>query len=84
MNDTHGTLSLFEGAMLSGLSYEEIWEQHATFGGTAGVLEIEAYVLGLLRPDDHQHDLIAQAINEYFIELGQDHPVAYRDTASAQ
>ena len=41
-------------------------------------------MLGLLVPDDYQHNLIAQALNEYFIELGQDHPVAYRDTASAE
>jgi hypothetical protein len=70
-------LSLYQGAVLSGLSYDEIWIRQATFGGTAGRLEIEAYILGLLRPDTYQHNLIAQALNEHFLEEGQDHPVAY-------
>lgn len=51
---------------------------------TIGELELEAYVLGLLVPDDFQHNLIAQALNEYFIDVGQDHPVGYRDTAVAE
>ena len=38
-------------------------------------------MLGLLVPDDYQHNLIAQALNEYFIELGQALPVGYRDPA---
>ncbi len=69
--------SLYQGAVMSGLSYEEIWTRQAVFGGTAGRLEVEAYVLGLLDPDPHQHDLIAQAINEHFLEQGGNHPVAY-------
>jgi hypothetical protein len=35
--------------------------------------------LGLLRPDTYQHNLIAQAINERFLDNGQDHPVSYQD-----
>ncbi len=70
-------LSLFQGTVLSGLSYEEIWRRQSVFGGAAGPLEVEAYILGLLRPDAHQHDLIAQAINEHFLDRGENHPVAY-------
>ena len=69
--------TLYQGAVVSGLSYEEIWQRQAVFGGTAGRLEVEAYVLGLLTPDAYQHDLIAQAINETFLDRGEDHPVAY-------
>ncbi len=75
-----GKLNLYQGAVLSGLSYDEIWRRQAVFGGTAGILEVEAYVLGLLRPDAYQHDLIAQAINEHFLEHGGDHPVGYSDS----
>ncbi len=80
MSEAEKKLTLYEGAVISGLSYDEIWQQQAVFGGTAGPLEIEAYVLGLLRPDPHQHNLIAQAINERFIEQGGDHPVSYADS----
>jgi hypothetical protein len=77
-------ISLQDGMRLSGMSYQELWLRHIAVSGTTGELELEAYVLDLLVPDDHQHNLIAQAINEYFIEQGQDHPVAYRDTAIAE
>jgi hypothetical protein len=42
-------------------------------------MAVEAYVLGVLRPDSHQHNLLAQALNEHFLELGADHPVAYAE-----
>lgn len=83
MTFTEG-ISLSDGMRLSGMSYQELWLRHIAVGGTAGELELEAYVLGLLVPVDYQHNLIAQAINEYFIDQGQDHPVAYRDTATAE
>jgi hypothetical protein len=31
----------------------------------------------VLLPTDHDHDVIAHALNERFSELGGDHPVAY-------
>jgi hypothetical protein len=80
---TESNLSLQDGMRLSGMSYSELWLRQISVSGTIGELELEAYVLGLLVPDDYQHNLIAQALNEYFIELGQNHPVAYRDTPCA-
>lgn len=78
MTSTEG-ISLEDGMRLSGMSYQELWLRHIAVSGTIGELELEAYVLGLLVADDYQHNLIAQAINEYFLDQGQDHPVAYRD-----
>jgi hypothetical protein len=40
-------------------------------------LELEAFICGVLLPSAHEHDLIAHAINERFVELGGNHPVAY-------
>ena len=34
-------------------------------------------VHGALEPSAHDHDLIAHALNERFVELGGNHPVAY-------
>ncbi len=75
-------LSLFGGMTESGMSYADIALAQMCLGGAADVLEVEAYVLGLLRPDAYQHNLLAQAINEHFIDLGLDHPVAYADDNS--
>jgi len=83
MTATESGLSLEAGMRLSGMSFAELWLRHIAVSGAIGEMELEAYVLGLLIPDDYQHNLIAQALNEYFIELGQNHPVAYRDTATA-
>jgi hypothetical protein len=84
VTSTESGMSLQDGMRLSGMSFWELWLRQIAVSGTIGELELEAYVLGLLVPDNYQHNLIAQAINEYFIELGQDHPVGYRDTATAE
>jgi hypothetical protein len=81
---TESGMSLQDGMRLSGMSFPELWLRQIAVSGTIGELELEAYVLGLLVPDNYQHNLIAQAINEYFIELGQDHPVGYRETATTE
>lgn len=72
-------LSLDEGVVRCGASYEQIWAEQIAMGGSAGPLEVEAYVLGLLQPDELQHNRLAQAINELFLDLGLDHLVAYYD-----
>lgn len=74
-----GSLSLFDGVVASGMSVSEVWLRQIGVGGEAAQLEVEASVLGLLAPSPHQHDVLAQAINEHFIALGRDHPVAYSD-----
>lgn len=70
-------LTLQEGMSRSGMSFTELWLRQLGIGGEAGRLEVEAYVLGLLVVDPHQHDVLAQALNEHFIEQDRDHPVGY-------
>lgn len=72
-------LSLADGLSLSGMSMDELWLRQVSVGGAAGSLETEAYLLGLLTLDPFQYDLLAQALNEHFVERGQDHPVGYWD-----
>ena len=69
--------SLEEGMNRSGMTWDNLWLRQLSVGGAIGELEVEAYVLGVLEPDAYQHDLIAQAINEYFLDNGGDHPVGY-------
>lgn len=64
----------------SGLTYQDLWWRQLAVGGDASPLELEAYLLGLLTIGRHQHDVIAQALNEHFLELGQDHPVPYSES----
>ncbi|WP_375501760.1 hypothetical protein [uncultured Jatrophihabitans sp.] len=79
MSSTEEGLSLFRGLAESGMSYADLALEQMCMGGSADDLEVEAYVLGLLRPNAYQHNLLAQAINEHFIDQGLNHPVAYAD-----
>jgi hypothetical protein len=63
----------------SGMSYRDLWYRQMCLGGDASALELEAYLLGLLRLDPLQHDLIAQSLNEHFMDEGKDHPASYSD-----
>ena len=43
----------------------------------AGLVFFAPNFLG--HPDNYQYNMIAQAINEHFIDRGEDHPVSYHD-----
>ena len=63
----------------AGLSHGELWLRYFEMGGMSTRLELEAFLCGALMPSAHNHDLIAHAINERFVELGGNHPVAYSE-----
>jgi hypothetical protein len=84
LTSTDSGLSLQEGLRLTGMSFYELWIRQIAVSGTTGELELEAYVLGLLVPDDYQHNLIAQAINEYFLDIGEECLVGYRDCTGTE
>ena len=80
MRDTQpNNLSLYEGVQVARMTPIDLWVQYYALGGNADEYEVEAYALGLLLPDTYQYNVIAQAINEVFIDRGANHPVAYRD-----
>jgi hypothetical protein len=62
-----------------GLSFAELWQRYFELGGMSTALELEGFLARLLRPTNHDHDLIAHALNERFVELGGKPPVAYLD-----
>jgi hypothetical protein len=59
------------------LSHGELWLRYFELGGMSTGLQLEAYLYGALRPTRHDHDIIAHALNERFVELGGNHPVPY-------
>ena len=63
------------------LSHGELWLRYFELGGMSTGLQLEAYLYGALRPTRHDHDIIAHALNERFVELGGNHPVPYADDA---
>ena len=41
--------------------------------------QMEAFLYGALTPSPHDHDVLAHALNERFVELGGNHPVPYEE-----
>ncbi|WP_345427082.1 hypothetical protein [Pseudonocardia xishanensis] len=70
-------ISLRAGFALSELDLAQLWIASLTLGGTLSQAELEAALRGELSLSGHEHDVVAQAINDYFTERGQNHPVAY-------
>lgn len=53
--------------------------RYFALGGMHSALELQAILYGALSTTPHDHDVIAHALNERFVELGGNHPVPYAD-----
>jgi hypothetical protein len=62
---------------LAELTHPELWMRYFELGGMSTGIEVEAFLYGALEPSPHDHDVIAHALNERFVELGGNHPVPY-------
>jgi hypothetical protein len=72
-------MSLRAGLALSGLSHEQLWLRCLAVGGTFSRDGLDAALSGRRRLTTYEHNVIAQALNDFFVERGQNHPVAYAD-----
>ena len=61
----------------AGLSHGELWLRYFELGGMSTALQLEAFLYGALEPTVHDHDVVAHALNERFVELGGNHPIPY-------
>jgi hypothetical protein len=78
-------LSLRDGLDLSGLTAAQLWVLYVGVGGTAPASELAQQIAHDEEPggrlEAYDHNVIAQALNEHFLDLRQDHVVGYRDVA---
>jgi hypothetical protein len=51
------------------LTVDELWLRYFALGGSAGRLEVDAYVNGAIALQPFEHDMLAHAINERLAEL---------------
>lgn len=63
----------------SGMSVDQLWLSQAVLGGSASPAEVGSFLSGAAAPTAHQYDVLAQALNESFVDQGLDHPVPYAD-----
>lgn len=61
----------------AGLSVLELWLAYFALGGLAMLGDLEAILAGRTRVERHDHDLLALALNERFLDMDLDHPVPY-------
>jgi hypothetical protein len=63
-----------------GITLNDVWLGYVSVGGDAPLRVVRDWLTGVTEPDDHDHDLMAQAFNDRFVDRGLDHPVAYAET----
>jgi anti-anti-sigma regulatory factor len=68
-----GTLDSYR--QVAELSRGELWLRYFALGGMSTALQFDAFLHGALLPSPHDHDVIAHALNERFVELGGNRPV---------
>jgi hypothetical protein len=60
------------------LSHYDLWLRYFQLGGMNAQLGLEALLSGaLIQTSEHDHDVIAHALNERFVELGAHSRVPY-------
>jgi hypothetical protein len=63
----------------AGMEAAEVWFAYFSLGGMLPPQIIDSILKGRVVPSDEDYDLLAQALNERFMDRGSDHPVPYRD-----
>lgn len=71
--------SLQAGLKLGEISIEQVCANAAALDGALTGVEVAAVLEGARTCTAHEHDVVAQAINDQFIDGGGDHPVRYSD-----
>ena len=67
------------GLALSGISIPTLWGSYLGVGGTMSLDHLLDTLRGTQEVSDHEHDMVAQALNDHFLDQGLNHPVAYAD-----
>ena len=76
---TASALVLRAGLAMSELDPHTLWVDYAALGGTMTPAELTQALQGQRLLSDHEHDLLAQALNDDFTGRGQNHPVPYSE-----
>jgi hypothetical protein len=71
-------VALARSFVSTGMRVEELWLAYFALGGSAGRYEVEAYLAGLMPMTAHEHNVLAQAVNERLAELAPPPRAPYR------
>jgi hypothetical protein len=71
--------SLRAGLALSDMSLHQLWVACLALGGNQGLDELRSYLSDQCGASPHEHDIVAQALNERCAELDLGYPAARAD-----
>jgi len=66
-----------------GLSLPDLWMRCLSLGGLLVETDLGDSLLGVQMMSPEEYDVVAQALNEIFMERGNDHPLPYASEADA-
>lgn len=61
------------------MSLDALWLDYFGLGGSLRRTQIGSFLAGERLISDHDHDMLVQALNERFLDRGEDHPLDYAD-----
>jgi hypothetical protein len=59
------------------ISLDDLWLRCFALGTMNTATELEAFLRGVDRPTRHEYNVIAVALNEYFVEIGSRRVIPY-------
>ena len=77
-NDPVVASDIADGRLRLGMSTMALWIGYFEVGGNGTVADVQQWLAGERAPSDRDHDFLAQALNDNFVEQGLDHPMEYR------
>jgi len=71
--------ALTAGLLLTDLAVTDLWVRYFALTGWHSQDDLTSYLGGAIEWSPHEHNVAAQALNEYLDDHGMDHPVSYAD-----
>ena len=62
-----------------GLTVAALWSDYVRLGGNLSTAGVGDALSGRVGLGAHDHDVLVQALNEVFLDMGQHHPLSYAD-----
>ena len=60
-----------------GLSYLDLWVDYFSLGGNLDAGQLTDYLRGQRDLSVSEHNVVVHALNEVFVDRGENHPLAY-------
>ena len=76
---TESVMVLRAGLALSDIGVRTLWGSYLGVGGAMSLDHLVDTLRGTQEVSDHEHDMVAQALNDHFVDQGLNHPVPYAD-----